>query len=81
MCYPKCTGGTWGLGPICWGNCPAGTSQCGALCLAQGQTCTSMLSSTVKQVLTTVISASSENVPGTILNVANFAKGLNYPVC
>ena len=81
LCYPKCTGGTWGLGPICWGNCPAGTTQCGALCLAQGESCTDMLSGSIKQTLTTIISAANKDAQGTVLNIADLAKGLNYPVC
>ena len=70
VCYPKCTGGTWGLGPVCWGSCPAGLTQCGALCLDQGETCSQYISGMVKQGLTSVISAASENVPGTVINVA-----------
>ena len=81
ICYPKCTGGTWGLGPVCWGSCPQGTTQCGALCLDPSEQCSSMISGMVKQGLTSVISAASKNVQGTIINVAEFAKGLVYPVC
>merc|ERR1712228_822276 len=69
LCYPKCKHGTWGLGPVCWGGCPAGTTQCGALCLADGEACSQIISKEVKGVLETTIQVASKNAEGTVIDL------------
>ncbi len=32
LCYPTCTGGFSGVGPVCWGGCPSGYHDDGATC-------------------------------------------------
>lgn len=33
LCYPKCSDGYYGVGPVCWQYCPAGYNSTGATCL------------------------------------------------
>ena len=32
LCYPRCTSGFVGVGPLCWGSCPEGWDDHGATC-------------------------------------------------
>ena len=57
LCYPKCSGSTVGIGPVCWGQCPATHPvNCGAGCATSKQACGLAVFDQVVSVLDVAIS-------------------------
>ncbi len=52
LCYPKCSEGFYGVGPVCWKGCTeAAPVNCGAACGSSSQVCVEQVFNIVKAVL------------------------------
>ncbi len=56
LCYPRCTSGYAGVGPVCWGQCPATHPvNCGAGCATSSDACAGNVTDQVTSVLDTTL--------------------------
>ena len=81
LCYPPCKDDFNGVGPVCWENCPSNTTECGALCLAEGEECTSEILKEGKAAIKVAIAFATGQDKGGIIDIAKLVKDLDYPNC
>ena len=81
-CYNKCQEGFSGVGPLCLKDCGKDTKACGGvLCLTEETTCSQKFADQIKNVLDLVEKALTTDVVGGVVDLAEIAKGMTYPMC
>ena len=81
LCYDPCRDGFNGEGPVCWEDCPDKTTACGALCLAEGESCTSEILDDAKLVAKAALAIVEGQAKGAIIDIAKLAGDMVYPNC
>jgi hypothetical protein len=83
LCYPACSGGLNGVGPVCWSSCPSGWSQCGALCLQNSTDCTGEVEEMSLDVLKAAVAlANTEDDPmGAVIAILKVATDFAWGIC
>ena len=82
LCYPYCSSGYAGVGPVCWGYCPSGYSECGgALCLTDSSACSSTIANMVKSGLDVVLGIVSGEVIDAVEGALSLGESLVFAVC
>lgn len=82
LCYKRCSSGTHGVGPVCWGKCKGDKPvNGGAICCKDRNTCTKKIIDLTTSVLKTVLKGASKDYAGAGVQAAKTVLGYIMPIC
>ena len=87
LCYPPCTTGYYGVGPVCWENCPTlDPVSGGAICCRDGETCSDKIKALAGGLPIAIAKAilagqDVKKIIQAVIDAINSALGFVMPLC